>query len=68
MHIYLEEFLKNAKNEEQVKEAIKKAFLKIEQEWIEFTTKGFQNGFPKTAYVGSCALIALVIDNKLYVA
>jgi serine/threonine protein phosphatase PrpC len=41
MHIYLDEFLKNAKSEEQVKSAIKNAFLKIEQEWIDFTTKGF---------------------------
>jgi pyruvate dehydrogenase phosphatase len=25
-------------------------------------------GYPKVAYVGSCALIAIVKDNKLYVA
>jgi len=28
----------------------------------------FNAGFAKTAYVGSCALVTLVIDNKLYVA
>lgn len=25
-------------------------------------------GYPKVAYVGSCALVAIVKDNKLYVA
>lgn len=25
-------------------------------------------GFPKSAYVGSCAIIAVVHNNKLYVA
>lgn len=28
----------------------------------------FEKGFPSTAYVGSCALVAVVHDNKLYVA
>lgn len=28
----------------------------------------FENGYPKAAYVGSCALIAVVHDNKLFVA
>ena len=28
----------------------------------------FEKGFPKPAYVGSCALIAVVHNNKLYVA
>jgi serine/threonine protein phosphatase PrpC len=28
----------------------------------------FDKGYPKVAYVGSCALIALVHNNKLYIA
>ena len=28
----------------------------------------FNFGFPKPAYVGSCALIAIISGNKLYVA
>lgn len=30
--------------------------------------EAFKFGFPKAAYVGSCAMVALVIDSKLYVA
>lgn len=68
MHVYLDEFLKGATTEEQIKTAILKAFAKVEQEWLDFASISFKNGFPKTAYVGSCALIAVVIDDKLYVA
>jgi pyruvate dehydrogenase phosphatase len=32
------------------------------------TRDAFDKGYPKIAYVGSCALIAVVKDNKLYVA
>ena len=32
------------------------------------TKLSFQSGFAKTAYVGSCALVAIVHDNKLFVA
>ena len=68
MHEYLDEFLKGAKTEAHVKEAIKKAFAKIEAEWLEVVRLSFNYGFAKTAYVGSCALISVVIDNKLYTA
>lgn len=68
MHLYLDEQLKGAKTESQIKDAIKKAFEMIENEWLEVATSGFNNGFAKTAYVGSCALVGLVIDNKLYTA
>lgn len=68
MHLYLDEFLKGAKTELQIKDAIKKAFAKIEEEWLEVARLSFNNGFAKTAYVGSCALIGVVIDNKLYTA
>lgn len=68
MHEYLEEFLKGANTESQIKQAIQKAFAKIEQEWLDVARLSFNNGFAKTAYVGSCALIGIVIDNKLYTA
>ena len=68
MHLYLDEQLKGAKTESQIKDAIKKAFEMIENEWLEVAKSGFNNGFAKTAYVGSCALVGLVIDNKLYTA
>jgi serine/threonine protein phosphatase PrpC len=28
----------------------------------------FDKGFPKVAYVGSCALVTVVHDNKVYIA
>jgi pyruvate dehydrogenase phosphatase len=34
----------------------------------ELAHKSFDMGYPKIAYVGSCALVAVVKDNKLYVA
>jgi serine/threonine protein phosphatase PrpC len=51
-----------------VKQAIIKAFDKVEQEWTSFAKEGFIRGYPRMASVGSCALIALVIDDTLYIA
>jgi len=64
----MDEELKKAKSEKDVKAAIERAFDKVENEWLEVARTGFNNGYPKTAYVGACALIAIVHDNKLYVA
>ena len=35
---------------------------------MKLTKDAFDKGFPKIAYVGSCALVAVVKDNKLFVA
>jgi serine/threonine protein phosphatase PrpC len=40
----------------------------MEQELLQVAKAGFENGFPAAAYVGACALIAVVHNNKLYVA
>ena len=68
LHTYLEEHLKNAKTDEQVKEAIRKAFEQMDDSWIKVARAMFDKGFPTAAYVSSTALIALVRDNKLYIA
>lgn len=68
LHVYLEEELKQAKTEEQVKQAIKNAYTRVENDWVEVAKAAFEKGFPKVAYVGSCALVAIVHDNKVYVA
>lgn len=68
MHVYLDEELKSAKSEADVKRAISKAFGRVEQDWIDLAKTAFDKGFPKVAYVGSCALVAVVKDNKLYIA
>eukprot|EP00826_Nyctotherus_ovalis_P041565 TRINITY_DN4208_c0_g1_i3.p3 TRINITY_DN4208_c0_g1~~TRINITY_DN4208_c0_g1_i3.p3 ORF type:complete len:124 (-),score=33.12 TRINITY_DN4208_c0_g1_i3:538-909(-) len=40
----------------------------VEEEFLKLTREGFQKGFPKTAYVGACALVTVVAENKAYVA
>lgn len=68
LHTYLDEELKNAKSDADIQNAIKKAYTRVEQDWIELAKKAFEMGYPSVAYVGSCALVAVVKDNKLYVA
>lgn len=60
--------MKKAKTEEETKRAISDAFKQIEEEWESFSAVAFKLGFAKTAYVGSCALVALVVDDRMYVA
>jgi pyruvate dehydrogenase phosphatase len=45
-----------------------KAYERLEEEWLKVARVSFHNGFPKAGYVGSCALVAIVHNNKLYVA
>ena len=40
----------------------------FEKEWVDIARASFHGGFAKAAYVGSCALISIVHNNKLYVA
>ena len=68
LHVYLDEELKAAKSDKEIQDAIIRAYERIEQDWVNLATQAFNMGFPKVAYVGSCALIAVVKDNKLYVA
>jgi len=55
-------------SDDQVKAAIEKAFDKVEDDMLTVAETGFRAGFPKTAYVGSCALVAIIHGNKLFVA
>lgn len=68
LHTYLDEGLKKAKTDDDVKKAIINAFNKVEEDWLQVVKVSFEKGFPKSAYVGSCALVAVVHNNKLYVA
>lgn len=68
LHIYLEENLKNAKTDDEVKEAIKKTFAQIEEEWLKVAKITFDKGFAVPSYVSSTALVVIVKDGKLYVA
>eukprot|EP00347_Sterkiella_histriomuscorum_P014019 403362473 len=68
LHVYMDEALKGAKTDKQIIEAMNQAFNRVENDWIECAKASFDRGFPQSAYVGSCALVAIVHDNKLYVA
>lgn len=66
LHVYLDEEIKNSKKD--IPKSIAKAFKRLEDEWENIAWTSFEGGFPKAAYVGSCALVSIVVDNKLYVA
>ena len=68
LHIRIQENLHNAKSDSDVKEAIKKAFVEQEEEWLKVAKITFDKGFATPAYCSSTALIAIVRDGKLYVA
>jgi pyruvate dehydrogenase phosphatase len=68
LHIHLDEALKNATTDEEICNAIRYAYDKVEEEWYKFAGQAYELGFPKAAYVGSCALVALVKNGKLYIA
>ena len=68
MHMYLEQNMKGKKSEQDIKRAIVEAFDQVENDALQVTKIGFHAGFAQTAYVGSCALVAVVHDDKLYVA
>ena len=68
MHVYLEDNLKDAKTDKQICQALTKSFNDVESEWHDMVKVAFVAGYPKTAYMGSTALVALVHDNKLFVA
>ena len=70
LHLLVDEELGKLKNKDDkgITQAILNAFDRMELMWIEIAQKSFHGGFPKAAYVGSCALVTLVHNNKLYVA
>jgi len=68
LHVYINEELKGAKTDAQITGAIERGFDRVEKEWFEMATLAFSLGYPKTAYVGGCALVAIVHNEKLFIA
>lgn len=70
MHLYIDEELKKSrsKGDKEITQAIINGFSKVEEEWIKIAQLSFHGGFPKAASVGSCGLVSIVHNNKLYVA
>lgn len=56
------------KGEKEIKDCITKAFERVEADWVNTARTAFHAGYPHAARVGACALVAVVVDNKLYVA
>lgn len=46
MHLYLDEELKGAKSDDQIKKAILKAYSRVENDWIALAKQGFEMGYP----------------------
>lgn len=55
-------------NFKDIPKVIEETYEKLESDLLAFTKAAFNNGFPRAADVGTCALVAVIIDNKLYVA
>lgn len=62
------EKVKDDLTEENVKKAIEKAFIRVEDAYVNLAREGYKLGFGKFGYVGSCALLSVVLNNNLYVA
>lgn len=70
LHLYIDEELAKykSKSDQEIVQAIADAFDRLEQEWIKVAQISFHNGFAKAAYVGSCAIVSIVYNNKLYIS
>jgi len=68
LHGFIEKHLGSGSSDEEIKEAIVKAFDEMEQSWLGVAEACFEKGFAQTAYVSSTALVVLICNNKLYVA
>lgn len=62
--------LKNslADDNDQIKSALTQAFLRVEREYLYMVKGAFDFGFGAVARTGACAIMALLRDDKLYVA
>lgn len=59
---------KYAPEDRAIVRGIYKAFEKIDNEYANFAFKGYDIGFPLVAKAGSCALVSINLNGKLFVA
>ena len=62
------ELPKHLSTDEKIKNAILKAFLRIEKEFYDISYEKYLRGEGREATLGSCALIGIIYDNKLYIS
>lgn len=63
LHLDLDQILLKEKD---IGKAIKMAFDRVEQKFLDICRQSFRLGFSKAGYVGACALVAVVQGNKIY--
>jgi pyruvate dehydrogenase phosphatase len=62
-------FLKSSDNEQQaVSKCLTSTFEKVENEFKEYAWKLYSNGEGRVATVGSCAMVAVIYNDYLYIA
>lgn len=49
-------------------DSIKQAFDDVEGKFLSIAREGYAAGFPRMGRVGSCALVVLVVNNRVYAA
>jgi len=54
--------------DELVIESLTNSFDTVEDTFLKIAREGYEIGFPKLSRVGSCALTAVITDNKLFTA
>ena len=59
---------KGSLTEENVRKAITDSFERVEQDYIKLARVGYSMGFGKFGYAGACALVTVVLGDKLYTA
>ena len=62
------DLVKNDLTDDNIRKAINDTFDNIERDYIDLIKTSYKLGFGKLASVGACALVTVVINNKLYVA
>lgn len=62
------EKIKPELTDDNIRMAIESTFKRVEDAYINLAREGYKLGFGKFGYVGSCALLSVVINNNLYVA
>ena len=74
LHIFFDEKIKELKDEgilskdDMIISAINYAFTAVEKDILQTAKDAFDKGFGDFIFIGACALVIIVHDNKLYVA
>lgn len=54
--------------DDYIRESLSETFDILEKKFYNIAKEAYELGYPKVATVGSCALVSIVYNNKLYAA